>query len=167
VKGLIVGVGGTALTPIPKFDLQGNEIGTYGEEEVLQENRTGVPPPDAESRPGYHPKWAPFGAMPRGNEHMSSVKEEYLRTLAAQTGLGYANLDGAERLLRDFEAAADPRSVQVAADVRPYPAGLALLLLVILFGALPLYERMRATRFALPAVRTTRGARISTEGASA
>jgi mxaL protein len=166
VKGLIVGVGGTTLAPIPKFDLQGNEVGTYGEEDVLQENRTGVPPPDAESRPGYHPKWAPFGAMPRGDEHMSSVKEEHLRALAAQTGLAYAHLDGAERLLRDFEAAADPRAVRVAADIRPYPAGLALLLLVILFGVLPLYERLRARPGALSAL-AARPARVHTKEVSA
>lgn len=167
VKGLIVGVGGTIPAPTPRFDLQGNEVGVYAEEDVLQENRSGMPPPDAESRPGYHPKWAPFGAMPRGNEHMSSVKEEHLRALAAQTGLAYAHLNGAERLLRGFEAAADPRSVQVAADIRPYPAGLALLLLVILFGVLPLYECLRATQLALPVTRALRRARISTQEASA
>jgi mxaL protein len=81
--------------------------------------------------------------MPHGNEHLSSVKEEHLRAIAAQTGLDYAYLDGTEALLQAFEAAARPRNVVVATDVRPYPAGLALALLIVLFGALPLYERLR------------------------
>jgi mxaL protein len=150
VRGLIVGVGGHALSPIPKFDEAGREIGSYAEGDVLQESRSGLPPPGSENRPGWHPKWAPFGAMPHGNEHLSSVKEDHLRALAAQTGLAYAYLDGAEALLQAFEAAARPREVVVATDIRPYPAGLALALLVMLYGALPLYERLRGRRVAIP-----------------
>lgn len=62
--------------------------------------------------------------------------------LASQTGLVYARLNGAGALLRAFEAVARPRSVVVATDIRPYPAALALLLLVILYGFLPLRERV-------------------------
>lgn len=138
VKGLLAGVGGKALSPIPKFDDQGNEIGVYAEGDVLQESRSGLPPPDAETRPGWHARNAPFGAMPHGSEHLSSVKEEHLREIAAQTGLAYTYLDGAGPLLDAYEAAAHPRRVVVATDVRPYPAALALLLLLVLFGALPL-----------------------------
>jgi mxaL protein len=151
-KGLIVGVGGKTLSPIPKYDDDGREIGTIGPDDVLQENRAGPPPPDAASRPGYHPKWAPFGDVQiDNNEHLSSVKEDHLRAVAAQTGLAYTTLDGASALLRAFEAAATPRKVVVATDVRPYPAALALLLLVILFGLLPLRDRLTARAPALRA----------------
>ena len=150
VTGLIVGVGGTTLSPIPKFDDAGREIGAYAEGDVLQESRAGLPPPGSENRPGYHPKWAPFGAMPHGEEHLSSVKEGHLRAIAAQTGLSYTTLDGAEALLDAFEASARPREVAVATDIRIYPAGLALLLLFALYGLLPLYEALSKAGYAMP-----------------
>src|SRR5690606_14121800 len=121
----------------------GREIGVLGIDDVLQENRSGQPPPDASSRPGWHPKWAPFGDMRiDNNEHMTSLKEDHLKALASQTGLVYARLNGAGALLRAFEEVARPRPVVVATDIRPYPAALALLLLVILYGFLPLRERV-------------------------
>jgi len=76
------------------------------------------------------------------NEHMTSVKEEHLQELASQTGLSYAHLGSARALLQEFEAVAQPRSVTVATDIRPYPAGLALFLLIVLYGVLPLRERI-------------------------
>ena len=143
VKGLIVGVGGIAPTPIPKFDDEGREIGVLGPEDVMQENRSGPPPPDAASRPGYHPKWAPYGsATGTGTQHLSSVKEEHLRLIASLTGLAYTTLDGTNALLRAFEAAAVPHEVVVETDIRAYPAGLALLLLVVVYGLLPLRDRL-------------------------
>jgi mxaL protein len=163
VKGLLVGVGGKTLAPIPKFDEQGNESGTYGEEDVLQESRAGMPPPGSENKPGYHPKWAPFGAMPHGTEHMTSVKEEHLRAIAAQTGLSYAYLSGPDALLDDFEAAAKPRMVTVPRDIRPYPAAIALLLLLLLYGGLPLAKRLRR---AWPLASLKRKPHLSIEGAS-
>lgn len=147
VPGLLVGVGGKILVPLLKFDEEGREIGTLGVDDVLQENRSGAPPPDASSRPGWHPKWAPYGDVHiNSNEHLTSVKEDHLKALAQQTGLAYAYLTSAGMLLRDFETVARPRPVVVATDIRPYPAALALILLVILFGVLPLRERMRAAR---------------------
>lgn len=146
VKGLLVGVGGKALSPLPKFDDDGREVGVFGPDDVLQESRSGPPPPDAASRPGYHPKWAPFGNVKvGGTEHLTSVKEDHLRTIASQTGLAYAYLDGGQSLLAAFEAVATPREVIVATDVRSYPAGFALGLLLILFGGVPLRAALTTT----------------------
>ncbi len=157
VKGLIVGVGGLAPTPIPKFDDEGREIGVLGPEDVMQENRSGPPPPDAASRPGYHPKWAPFGnATSTGTQHLSSVKEEHLRLIASLTGLAYTTLGGTNALLAAFKAAAKPHEVIVETDIRAYPAGLALLLLVIAYGLLPLRDWL-ATRAAVPHSRRRQG----------
>ena len=44
VRGLIAGVGGYGLSPIPKFNDRGREIGFYGAGDVQQENRFGPPP---------------------------------------------------------------------------------------------------------------------------
>lgn len=148
VQGLLVGVGGQEKSPIPKFDLDGREIGTWGPHDVPHENRTGPPPADAASRPGYHPRYAPYGAAAaEGDEHLSSVRDAYLKTLSDQTGLAYVNLADTGNLVPALQAAGRARIVEVAADIRPYPAAVTLLLLFLLSALLPLLERVR-TRLA-------------------
>lgn len=147
VSGLIVGVGGREKSPIPKFDFDGREIGTWGREDVPHENRVGLPPKDASSRPGYHPRNAPWGgATTAGDEHLSSVREAYLETLAEQTGLGYANLAETRDLVSSLQAVSRSRPVKAAADIRPYPASAALILLLLISALLPALDRVRRWR---------------------
>lgn len=139
VRGVIVGVGGTTPVPIPKFDANGREIGFWAMTDVPQENRFGPPPRDAELREGYHPRNAPFGAgAAAGNEHLTSLREDHLRALAATTGLAYAPLQEAQGLAEALMREATPRPVVAPLDPAPVPAALALILLVVLFGLLPL-----------------------------
>ncbi|MGU3538801.1 vWA domain-containing protein [Methylobacterium sp. A54F] len=131
VRGLIVGAGGYALAPIPRFDDRGREAGFVSETDVQQENRFGPPPPDAESRAGYNPRNAPFGsAAAKGTEHLSSVREGHLRALAAQTGLAYAHLEAGMDLTRPLRDAATPRALPGRLDPRPFLGGAALVLLL-------------------------------------
>ncbi|GEP01218.1 vWA domain-containing protein [Methylobacterium haplocladii] len=139
VRGLIVGAGGTALSQIPKFDDRGRETGFYGETDVQQENRFGPPPQDAEKRPGYDARNAPFGGTAaKGTEHLSSVRETYLRKLAGETGLAYAHLDGAGGLLRPMLDAGTPRPLPGSLDLRPLLCSAALALLLAVFAVQPL-----------------------------
>lgn len=141
VLGLVIGAGGTDKVPMPKYDDDGNEIGTYGPMDVPQENHSGPPPPDAHLRPGYHPKWAPFGSdVPQGEEHLSSVKSEHLAAIAARVGLAHADLITSPDLLSAITSNAHPRPVEVAVDIRPLAAALALALLVAIYAA-PLIAR--------------------------
>jgi len=152
VGGLIVGVGGHAMTPLVKYDDEGREAGTYGAQDLPQENRAGPPPPDAASRPGYHPKWAPFGnEVVDNNEHMAFVREPHLHELSKVTGLSYVLLKPGESLLPALERAVKPRRVSVASDVRQYPAGFALLILTLLYGALPILDAVGARKGRAPA----------------
>ncbi|TWB39038.1 vWA domain-containing protein [Nitrospirillum pindoramense] len=138
VRGVVVGAGGYGLAPIPKFDDRGNEIGFWGVNDVQHENHFGPPPPDAESRPGYQARNAPFGSgMPTGTEHLSSVREPYLRALAGGTGLTYAHLEDGRRLTRALLAAATPRPSAGHADVRWVPGALALAALLAAYGLFP------------------------------
>jgi mxaL protein len=155
VGGLIVGVGGHTKTPLTKHDEEGREAGTYGAQDVPQENRSGPPPPDAESRPGYHPKWAPFGnAVVDNGEHLAFVREPHLKELTRITGLSFLLLRSDESLVPALAAAVKPRPVTIASDIRQYPAGLALAFLAILYGLLPLVAAMRT--------RSMRGPLLST-----
>lgn len=147
VQGLLVGVGGKSLVPLAKYDDLGQQVGVLGAEDVFQENRSGLPPPEAVERPGYHPRQSPFGTEPIDNrEHMTSVKEEHLRALAGQVGLRYVLLGSTADLLRNYEAVARPRPVTVSTDIRYYPAWVALLLLTIVYGVLPLRTYLAGRR---------------------
>ena len=147
LRGLIVGVGGRQLSPIPKYDDNGHEIGFYGVEDVPHDNRFGLPPAGAEMREGYNARNAPFGAaVAVGVEHLSSVRETYLRSLAETTGLTYAHLDDSDRLLPAFEAVATPRYRDVALDPRPFLGAGSSLALIALYIVLPVFEWLAATR---------------------
>jgi mxaL protein len=144
VKGLIVGVGGYGLSPIPKYDSSGQEIGFYGEKDVLQESRFGLPPPDAASRPGYNPRNSPFGDVQvNNNEHLSSVREPYLKALAQNTGLAYTHLTEAPELIEALRAHATPHPLRVAVSRGPVAAGLAVFCLACVYLFLPLLNSFR------------------------
>lgn len=139
VRGLIVGAGGYGLSPIPKYNDRGRETGFYGETDVQQENRFGPPPADAESREGYNPRNAPFGAAAAGGtEHLSSVREPHLKALADRTGLAYAHLDGPASLDAPLRAVATRSPVAGRLDLRPYLGAAALVLVLAAFLAAPL-----------------------------
>jgi mxaL protein len=153
VSGLIVGVGADAKSPIPKFDGEGREVGVYGPQDVPQDNRFGLPPAGAELLPGYNPRNAPFGAESAGgDEHLSSLREEYLRKLASVTGLGFVRLAANPDLVAAVRGSLKKRSVSAASDIGVYPAGLALVLLVLLYGLPPLFNMAALGRaLSLPA----------------
>jgi len=138
VRGLIVGVGGHGLSPIPKFDEVGRQIGEYAEDEVPQASRFGEPT-EAEKRniDGYEARNAPWGReAPRGNEHLSQVRETYLQELAAKTGLVYHHLQSLRALQTTLQSEQWTRKVPTRIETAFAPAALALLALVVLY-ALP------------------------------
>ncbi|MFV0367967.1 MAG: vWA domain-containing protein [Hyphomicrobiaceae bacterium] len=139
VAGLIVGVGGTEKVPIPKFDLDGRETGTWRATEVTQENRVGVPPKDASLRAGWHPRNAPWGASSStGEEHLTSRRDEHLEVLAGKTSLHYLKLGQGPSLVATMGKALSSRRILVASDVSQYPAWFALVVLAALFAGAPL-----------------------------
>lgn len=147
VRGVVVGVGGYALAPIPKFDDKGREIGFVGADEVPHESRFGRPPRGSERREGYDARNAPFGAAAAvGTEHLSSVKEEYLRALADTTGLAYAHLEDGARLLKSYAGVATARPRQATLDLRPMLGVAAGICLFAAAVATPLSARGRRRR---------------------
>jgi mxaL protein len=146
VHGIVVGVGGTTLVPIPRFDRDGHEAGFYAMDDVPQENRLGPPPQAAETREGWHPRNAPFGAKAaRGNEHLTSVREDHLRAIAKAAGLSYQRLSDSHDLAEALSTTLHPHPITAQADLSPIPAALALLFFLVLFGTLPLFEHRATT----------------------
>ncbi|WP_441711015.1 vWA domain-containing protein [Hyphomicrobium sp. 2TAF46] len=158
VKGLIVGVGGNEKTPIPKYDDEGRQVGVYSEKDIPQDNRIGAAPNDAETREGYNPRNAPFGAMPAtGDEQLSSVKTAHLQDLASRTGLAYVELQNVSAIAPKLLSSTEPRIVPVNTDMAYVPALFALLSMLALY-ALQLFESLparRSQRRASPLVNST------------
>ena len=146
VKGLIVGVGGSEKTPIPKFDDDGRQSGVYGVNDVPHDNRIGPPPVDAEAREGYNARNAPFGAMPAvGEEHLTSVRTAYLKDLSQRTGLDYVELQHTAELSAPLMSAARGRQTAIPTDMSYVPASIALALMLLVYAA-GLMERRAESR---------------------
>jgi mxaL protein len=130
--GLIVGVGGEALQPIPKNDPIGHPIGVWGPEEVMQ-----APP-----QPGWNePDRSAAASAAGGTEHLSSLKESHLRELAALTGLRYVRLQPSTALAALLQDDRATRWRPVRVDLRALLESIALVLLVIGVGPLRRLEK--------------------------
>jgi mxaL protein len=131
IKGMIIGAGGFTLSPIPKFDPQGRPLGYWQPQDVQQTDSYSL------SREAGEPLVTPGGKpiairRPSGTEQLSSLKQDYLKQLAATTGLAYSRLDGADSITRALADAGIAIAQPVQTDLRwllALPALLALLLI--------------------------------------
>jgi len=128
VQGVIVGVGGDALTPIPKYDMDGKYLGEWQADDVPQMDmsgqRVGTSVP-GEKMVGEEEEVA------TGTEHLSSLKEDYLQVLARDAGLDYRRLVRRADMVAALRDARLRRPLLIDTDLRWIPAVAALLLLLI------------------------------------
>jgi mxaL protein len=123
IGGWLVGVGGYAPRPIPRTDADGRPMGYWHSDEVVQRE-------------------TPSSKSAASHEHLSEVREPYLRKLAREVGFEYIHLQSFDSI-RD--AMLNPRF----AGRRPAPtdfawvaAAAALLVLTARFGSrLPFVRR--------------------------
>ena len=129
VRGLLAGVGGPTPMPIPKLDPQGRDLGYWEAEDVMQvdelslgrgtsvtEGYAGVEAGDVQAR------------IASGTEHLSALREAYLRALAHGLKLRYRRLDSGGDLrmaLRHPDFANERTSLT---NIQPLLAGIAALL---------------------------------------
>lgn len=133
VAGLIVGVGGTVPSPIPKVDLEGRALGYWRADEVQQTDprsrgRGASVGGEAMVEDAKDAATLPDAAA--GQEHLSALHEAYLQLLASELGLHYQRLESADDLAAALTAPALARPVPVPADGRAALAVLALVLLL-------------------------------------
>jgi mxaL protein len=127
IGGWLIGVGGYAPRPIPRTDADGRPIGFWHADEVVQRDT-----PTAGR------------AAAASHEHLSEVREPYLRSLARETGLEYQHLSGFNSIR---EAMLHPRFAEerrAPTDFAWLAAAAALVTLVIGF-ARPLTRRLSYT----------------------
>jgi len=134
VKGIVIGVGGLAAVPIPKFDSQGEPAGFYTADDVPHRSSFGESNLDPSQIEGYNARNAPFGsANIAGSEHLSALQETYLQKLAAESGLDYARLSDLDQLNQALQNPKLAITKMVDIDVRSQPALFALLMLCLVY----------------------------------
>lgn len=134
VAGVIVGVGQARPSPIPKLDPLGRPLGFWGADEVAQvdlrsQGRGASVGQEQMVEEGSEPAAAGLGATP-GSEHLSGLREPYLRLLAQENGFAFHKLRSAAALSKALRDEALSRPVRVSGDVRVLLAALAFGLLL-------------------------------------
>lgn len=120
ITGVMVGVGGDDLLPIPKRDEDGKSIGFWGINEVLH-------------RDVYLSGRADLEQGPR-TEHLSSQKKSHLEELATMVAFDYiASPEKAKTAIKALKATAKTRDQLVNYDLSPWLAGTALFLLMLVY----------------------------------
>jgi mxaL protein len=142
IAGLIVGTGGPLPVPIPKFDPDGQRLGLWGADDVMQTD------PYSKGRGGSVPgeryvetevPKLPPGWPVAGNEHLSQLREGYLRLLADELGFAYMRLEspaaGAQGLSRRMQQRPLARVAPTPVSVSPLFGLIGLLALLWVYGA--------------------------------
>jgi mxaL protein len=140
--GLIAGIGGSELQPIPYLDEENEVAGYWAQDEVLQIDRHSLGRPStqgSESMAGVDGSDVQE-RIARGTEHLSSLRESYLQQLAADTGLDYLRTTTDEAFARALLDSRYATRQRVLTNVAWVPAALSLLCLMYVFGS-PLLRR--------------------------
>ena len=119
IRGWLIGVGGDTPRPIPKTDRYGNSLGYWSAEEVIQ--RLGEQA-DAKASPN--------------REHLSALREPYLKAIAQQVGFEYARLSKPSSISEAMRDVRFSSRKPVSTDLYWIPAAAALLLLALRFRPL-------------------------------
>ncbi|MDH5357099.1 MAG: VWA domain-containing protein [Gammaproteobacteria bacterium] len=132
VSGVFVGVGGDKLVPIPKHDLDGNDVGFWQENEVLHQDVYAASRGDVSEELG--------GGVSR-TEHLSSLKQSHIKQLATMLDFEYViSPSKPTSLINTLEQNSEHRDQNVSYDWSLWFAAIALFILVLLYSP---YNRSR------------------------
>ncbi|HTT09962.1 MAG TPA: VWA domain-containing protein [Burkholderiaceae bacterium] len=128
VMGVVVGVGGDTLQPIPKYDMDGKYLGEWAADEVPQMDMRGH---RALSSVPDEKMVGEDDDVPTGTEHLSSLKEPYLQLIAGEAKLDYRRLARSADMVAVLQSPLLQRPLPIDTDLRWIPAVVALVLLVV------------------------------------
>lgn len=130
IHGLIVGVGGDDLLPIPKTNEKGDIEGFWGVNDVMHQDVYASLQADASNTPKTR------------TEHLSSQKRAHLQTLADRVGFGFISTpEGADDLVDAIRDESDTRPQTIDYDLYAWFAGIALLLILLVYLPYGLFIR--------------------------
>ena len=124
IRGVLVGIGGTRPSVVPRYDRENRFIGNWANVDI-------EPPPVSST--DYSEK-VETQALPREGAYLSWLDEAHLKELAVITGLRYQRLEdpaGLSEFLRGSEFA---ERLETETDLRPFLALVALALLLVVHG---------------------------------
>ena len=141
--GAIVGVGGDELSPIPVYSPEGKITGYWRAQDIVQADvfssgRDGSG--EAMVAADGSKLSAPASS---GNEHLSSLRESWLKQLASDAGYRYVRLQTPEQTARFLVGSALADSKSVETDIRGLFAGVALLLIVLAYLPQSVWEKTK------------------------
>ncbi len=132
ISGVFVGVGGDDLLPIPKHDLEGNDLGVWKANEVLQQDVYASGRGDMQEQ----------NALKAKTEHLSSQKKLHIKRLASMVGFDYIlSPIKPTQLINKLKKVAKTHEQIVRYSWAPWFGGLALLLLLILYFPSHYFQR--------------------------
>ncbi len=148
ITGIIGGIGGLVPSRIPHIDDNDNVVAYWSRDEVMQidvhsmgrsttqqgEAMAGINMVDIARR------------IALDQEHLSSLREKYLRELATQTGLDYVRVDSPSEFMVSLRRPAYAERRAVETDLGWIPATLAFLCLTYCFVLLPRADVMGGRR---------------------
>lgn len=143
VRGLVFGAGGSEPAQIPRLDEHDNIVDYWAPEEVMRYASFGMP--ELAPSEQVHGRNAPHGRNPAeiANAHLSAVDEDNLRKLAGETGLEYAHLGTPRQFARALTASDLSTWRMAPADLRPWLALPAMLLILASFLPPPFFRFIR------------------------
>jgi mxaL protein len=132
VRGVLIGIGNDELSPIPKLDPDGNVLGFWQADEVAQidiysKGRAGSVSGEKMADDDASAK------KKNPTEHLSAVKETYLKLLAQENGLGYARLSLPVDLVTLLASKQIAQRASIPTPIGWIPALLALLSLIAMY----------------------------------
>ena len=130
VRGLLAGVGGPVPLPIPKLDPQGTNLGYWGAEDVMQVDELSLGRGTSVSESYAGTDGGSIQArIDAGTEHLSALREPYLRSLANGLGLHFRSVESPHDLDSALRHPDFANELETITDLRPLLAGVAALLL--------------------------------------
>ncbi|MDH3409814.1 MAG: VWA domain-containing protein [Gammaproteobacteria bacterium] len=139
VTGFIAGIGGTVPNRIPHMDNNGNVVGYWSHEEVMQVDIHSLG--RAATVPGEGMDGINMANVARrimlGQEHLSSLQENHLQELAEQTGLDYVRVESPLDFLETLRKEKYARRTPLMSDMGWIPAMLAFVCLSYCLVVIP------------------------------
>lgn len=130
IHGLMVGVGGEDLLPIPKTNEKGEIEGFWGVNDVMHQDVYASFQADASNAPT------------KRTEHLSSQKKAHLQTLADRVGFGFiSSPDKPGKMVDAIRDESDTRPQTIDYDLYAWFAGIALLLVLLVYLPYGLFIR--------------------------
>lgn len=135
LRGAVVGVGGDRPTQIPRLGSHNQILGYWKKDDVNQVDTAtmGRFGSDSNEAMGGIDRSDLAQRLATGQEHLSSLHEDWLKTISDEAGLRYIHLDTPEDTADDLLDRSHARYRSAPTDVRPLLAGLALLLLLAVY----------------------------------